>query len=341
MEILGYHIDIEEAAKTITEKGYHTIAMQIPEGLKQAVFPLVDYLEKTTKATVFVIADPCYGACDIANYELKNLDVDCVLHLGHLPIPDVENFWIPTIFVNAFSSLDVSKVVEKSLPLLKGKKIGLVTTAQHVHLLEKAAEVLKQHEFEAVIGQGDDRTAAKGQILGCNFSAATKISSQVDSFLFLGSGMFHPVGLLLSTQKHVVAADPYTFTVKTKEIDELKDVILRQRYGAITGARSAKSFGILLGIKSGQQRLSLAREIKKMLDDLQKKNIFIAMDAFSSESLQGFLDVDCFVSTACPRIAIDDYVRYKKPIITPVELEVVVGKRTWDDYRFDQILKEE
>jgi 2-(3-amino-3-carboxypropyl)histidine synthase len=48
--------------------------------------------------------------------------------------------------------------------------------------------------------------------------------------------------------------------------------------------------------------------------------------------------VDAFVSTACPRIAIDDALRYKKPILTPVELEVSLGIRRWDDYVFDSIL---
>jgi 2-(3-amino-3-carboxypropyl)histidine synthase len=55
-------------------------------------------------------------------------------------------------------------------------------------------------------------------------------------------------------------------------------------------------------------------------------------------SLQGFTEIDCYVSTACPRIAIDDYLQYKKPIITPVEVEIVLGKRAWEEYVFDEIL---
>src|SRR5512137_252634 len=135
MEISGYLIDIENAVKTITRQGYKTIAIQVPEGLKRSIFSLVDYLKKETDATVLVSADACFGACDVVNYELKNMDVDCVVHLGHTAISDVENFWIPTIFINAQSTLDVTKVVEKAIPSLVGKKIGLVTTAQHLHKL--------------------------------------------------------------------------------------------------------------------------------------------------------------------------------------------------------------
>ncbi len=339
MEISGYIIDIESAVQSITQNHYRTIAVQIPEGLKRSVFPLVEYIKNETNATVLVSANPCFGACDVVNYELKNLDVDCVIQVGHTAIPDVENFWIPTIFINAQSTLDVSKVVEKAIPSLIGKKIGLVTTAQHLHTLEIVEKILRQHNLEPLFTSGDERIAEKGQILGCNFSAGEKLSESVDSFLFIGSGTFHPVGLAMSTKKPVIAADPYTNSVKKQEIEDMKNNILRQRYGAILAARSAQRFGILIGLKRGQQRLNLAYEVQQMLDAAGRHSLLITQDEFSPTSLQGF-DLDCYVSTACPRIAIDDYLQYKKPIVTPIELEIALGRREWETYVFDEILKE-
>jgi 2-(3-amino-3-carboxypropyl)histidine synthase len=135
----------------------------------------------------------------------------------------------------------------------------------------------------------------------------------------------------------VIAADPYTNIVKKQELDEMKDAILRQRYGAIASSKNARSFGILIGVKRGQQRIKLAYEIKEMLDAMQKRSILIAMDTFSPDYLQGFSEIDCFVLTACPRIAIDDYMQYKRPMLTPIELEIVLGERKWEDYTFDEI----
>ena len=337
MEISGYLIDIENAADIIKKQGYKTIAIQIPEGLKRGIFPLIEFMKKETGARVLVSADPCFGACDVVNYELKNLDVDCVVHIGHTPIADVENFWIPTLFINAQSTLDVTKVVEKAIASLEGKKIGVVTTAQHLHTLETIVTMLQKHGLEPQIADGDERITAKGQVLGCNFSAAVRVATEVDCFLFIGSGTFHPVGLLMSTKKPVIAADPYTTTVKKQEIEDMKNNILRQRYGAILACRSARRFGILIGIKRGQQRITLAYELQKMLDSAGKQSLVVTQDDFSPVSLQGF-DLDCYVSTACPRIAIDDYLQYKKPIITPVELEIVLGRREWETYVFDEIL---
>ena len=57
---------------------------------------------------------------------------------------------------------------------------------------------------------------------------------------------------------------------------------------------------------------------------------------FASERLLPF-EADAYVSTACPRIAIDDYLKYTKPILTPIELEIVLGIKEWSDYTMDLI----
>ena len=74
MEISGYLIDVEKASNEVKKNGYKTVALQIPEGLKRSVWKIVEFLEKETKAKIIVLADPCFGACDLANYELKNFD---------------------------------------------------------------------------------------------------------------------------------------------------------------------------------------------------------------------------------------------------------------------------
>ncbi len=339
MKIPGYVIDIEVAVESINKNGYKSIAVQIPEGLKKNAWKIVKFLEEETKSKIIVIADPCFGACDIANCELKNIDIDFLIQIGHTELPTIKNYWIPSIFINAKSKLEISDVIEKAIPKLTGEKIGILTTAQHLHKISEIKKILKNKGFQPIASKGDGRISTEGQILGCNFTAAIQISESVDSFLFIGSGNFHPLGILISTSKPTVAADPYTNSVKTNELEELKDTILRQRYGAIANSGNAKKFAILVGLKRGQQRIKLVEEIKNLLDSHGKKSINIAMDNFSFSFLQGFSDIDCFISTACPRIAIDDYLQYKIPIITPQELEIVLNKKKWEDYCFDQILE--
>ena len=62
-----------------------------------------------------------------------------------------------------------------------------------------------------------------------------------------------------------------------------------------------------------------------------------ALDHISPDLID-FYPVDAYVNTACPRIAIDDSVRYAKPLITPYELEVALGEKKWETgYQFDEI----
>jgi 2-(3-amino-3-carboxypropyl)histidine synthase len=337
MQIPGSELALATVCTTLKKHQYNSVALQLPEGLKPHVFTIVKFLEQNTQATVFVSADPCFGACDIPHSELNQLGIEAVIQLGHTPLPSLQKFDMPTFFVNALSLQDVEPVVLRSLSLLEGTTIGLVTTAQHLHQLPTVTDILTNHHFKPIVSKGDKRIAAAGQILGCNFSAGTTLVDVVDSFLFIGSGRFHPLGLLLCTNKPVIVADPFTNTVEKEDLEELKDTILRQRYGAIARSKTAQRFGILIGTKQGQQRRDLAFTLRKLLQKHSKYSLFITLDTFSPAFLQGFTHIDCLVSTACPRIAIDDYLQYKIPILTPMELKILLGEKKWDDYSFDQI----
>ncbi len=338
MKITGYEINLENVVKNINKNNYQQVLLQVPDGLKTHFFKFVDFIEEKTNAKVIISADPCFGACDIPTYDLKKLDVELIIHIGHTSIPVIKNPKIQTVFVDVVSILDISKVVEKAIPKIKGKKVGLISTGQHIHMFEKVKKILTDNKFEPIIGKGDDRIELNGQILGCNFSAAKSIADEVDTFLFIGSGNFHPLGLILITKKQVIVCDPYTNEVREKELADLKDMILRQRYGAIARSKDAKVFGIIIGTKLGQQRIELAYKIKEILDSKKKKSYIFSLNHFSPFYLEGLKDIDCFVSTACPRVAIDDYMQYKVPIITPIELDILLGFKKWENYQFDEIL---
>jgi 2-(3-amino-3-carboxypropyl)histidine synthase len=61
------------------------------------------------------------------------------------------------------------------------------------------------------------------------------------------------------------------------------------------------------------------------------------LDNISPDLLLAYMDLDAFVVTACPRVAIDDANMYKKPLLTPKELEIVLDIRKWEDYEIDEI----
>lgn len=325
----NYRFNIHQILDKIREKDAKIVGLQFPEGLKVHATELAREIEDETGAMVLISGDPCYGACDLSDNVMDGM-VDLLVHFGHTPLPI--NYKVPTLFVEAHYQLESMGILEDALEFLEGKeKIGLVTTTQHLHLLEDAAHFLEENGKEVIMKDGAG--TLKGQVLGCNFSSVQDLP--VDAYLYLGSGNFHPLGIKLSTQKPVVIADPYLNQVR--DIDEFTDRILRIRFARITRAKEAKKFGILISSKEGQCRWELAKDLKKMIYNEGKEAYLIFLNEINPPSLLPYMDLDAFIVTACPRIAIDDSKMYKKPLLTPSELEIVLGRREWVDYQMDEI----
>ena len=325
----NYQFKIDEIIDKIRELDAKIVGLQFPEGLKVHATQLAHDIEMDTGVIVLISGDPCYGACDLSDVEMEGL-VDLLVHFGHTPLPI--DYKVPTLFVEAHYQLESMQILEGALALLEGKKkIGLVTTTQHLHLLEDAACFLEENGKEVLMKEGAG--TLKGQVLGCNFSSVQDLP--VDAYLYLGSGNFHPLGIKLSTLKPVVIADPYLNQVRN--IDEFTDRILRIRFARITRASEAKKFGILISSKEGQSRWELAKDLKNMIYNEGKEAYLILMDEINPSNLMPYMDLDAFIVTACPRIAIDDSKMYEKPLLTPPELEIVLGKRKWEDYQMDEI----
>lgn len=214
-----------------------------------------------------------------------------------------------------------------------GTAVGLVGSIQHLHILEDIKARLEAAGYPTIIPTGGDRLTFPGQVLGCNYSGDNE---EIGHYLFLGSGDFHPIGLVLDTGKPVAVLDPYSGEARALALDGI-DRLLRQRFGLIMQTVDLQRFGILIGEKPGQMRRALALRIKRQLEAKGRTGYLIALDHVSPDLID-FYPVEAFVNTACPRIAIDDSVRYAKPLITPFELDVALGERSWDDgYQFDEI----
>ena len=257
--------------------------------------------------------------------------VDLIVHYGHTPLP--LKYEVPTLFIEAFSKIDIKKSLKKSLDELKNySRVGLVTTTQHLHLLAEIKDYLEDNGKEVILGSS--ASTRKGQVLGCNFSSIKELD--VEIILFIGSGNFHPLGIKLFSNTPVLAIDPYNNEIR--KMDEYADRILRIRFARITKARTAKKWGIIVSSKEGQYRMARAKELKKTLEERGMEAYIILADNINPDILLPYLELEAFVVSACPRIAIDDSQMYKKPLLTPQELEIVLDKRQWENYQLDEIL---
>jgi 2-(3-amino-3-carboxypropyl)histidine synthase len=329
-----YDIDLTSAISELKRLKARVVALQVPEGLKKRAYQFAEDLEKQSGAEVLVVAEPCFGACDIPSSLFEM--VDAIVNVGHSPIPSVK-FGKPVVFVPARSKVPVTDQLKKSVGLLK-EPVGVLATSQHLLELDEVIEGLESMGIKTKISEGDSRISHAGEILGCNYTAATSLAKDVNSYLLIGSGSFHALGVHLATGKKIVVLDPNL--EEPREIDQIKDKMLRQRHAVIERAENARVFGIIIGEKIGQRRMRRAKELRKLLRWKRKDAALILMDKFDPDKLRS-LSFDAYVSTACPRIAIDDVAMYDKPLLTPQELEIVLGVRKWENYTFDQMTEDE
>ena len=324
-----HEVSMEEILKKLRELNAERVLIQTPEGLKSEAQVLADFLEDNGIEAI-LSGDINYGACDPADREAKRLGCDALIHLGHSYM--TLHLEVPTIFVPAFAEVDVFPALERNIDKIKklGERIALVTTAQHIHQLERAKAFLEGNGFEVLIGKGDSRVSWPGQVLGCNFSAA---KTDADGVLFIGAGYFHPIGVAMAVKKPTLAVNPYSGDAIW--MDKEAERLVRKRWAQIAKAMDAERFGVITSTKKGQLRLAEAKRIVKLLRERGKYARLMAMNHIIYPALEGF-DFDAYVVVACPRVPIDDYENWRKPVLTPREVEILLGLR--DDYEFDEIL---
>ena len=323
--MIPYNLDFLSLRRKLKEMGAKKVLLQLPEGVKIYSNEIAD---KLGDMEVFISTEPCYGACDI------EVEPDMVtVHIGHCEIPNIkypENI----IFVEAPSRKSFKGITKKFLKNYKFKKIGITSSIQHVREIEDVKKIIEGEGREAFVGEGDGRIKYPGMVLGCNFSTARRVVEDVDAFIFLGSGNFHAIGIRIATGKRTFVLDP--FTNEIRDIEKIADAFIRQRFGAIVKAETAEKFGIIVGTKIGQKRVKLALALKEMIESTGKKAYLFHSGNIVPENF--YYDVDIFVNTACPRITYDDYMRFPRPIITPVELEIALKFKLWENFGFDEIV---
>ncbi len=316
--------DLEESKlrEEIVRRGAKRVLIQLPEGLKGEA-PRLTAIIEDAGALAIVSADPCYGACDLVIHDAESLSADLIVHYGHTEL--IESKETPVIYFEARARIDVKKVVEEALPLLElWKRIGLVTTVQHINKLDDARKMLNEAGKTVVVGDAG-RMRYPGQIIGCDYSNAESIKDEVEAFLFLGGGTFHPLGLAIDVMKPTIVADIYEGRAYSVDLEVQK--IIKKRWACISKAQESKNFGVLIGLKPGQRNIEVSLKIRDLLVEDGKKATLLALKEINNNVLLQFPAIEAFVNTACPRISFDEF---QRPVLTIGEALVMLGKIKWE-----------
>ncbi len=198
---------------------------------------------------------------------------------------------------------------------------------QHLQTLDQIREIL-MHAGKTVIVGDSGQMGYAGQVTGCNYSNVKSIADEVEVFLFVGGGIFHALGIALSTSKPTIVADPYDNTAF--QVNDEAQRILKQRFASIQEAKDAKVFGVLVGLKPGQEHFEYALKVKESAEKHGKTAYLLAGREITPETLLEFPTIDAYVNTACPRISLDASGKFQKPVLTVNEFMVACGEISWE-----------
>ncbi len=326
-----HDLQIPAIIREIERRGSRIVGIQLPDGLKRYAALIRKRIEADTDAVPVFSTEPCYGGCDLSE-SLQALGCDLIVHMGHTQMIDAGD--TPVLYIPCFSQTTAAGVLAAHASEIRAKRLGLVSSAQHAHEMQRLRAQLSEKGFEVVISDPGPRTEYPGQILGCNYEAARRIADQVDAFLYVGGGNFHPLGVSLATGKEVYVADPYTGEIRT--IAKLARRVLHKRFAQIELARKAQSFGLLVSTKPGQRRLAEAMKFREELIDRGMEATILSYDLLDPSRLVSYR-LDAYVNFGCPRIPIEDSELFPAPTLTPPELEVLLGTRSWEEIVPDEI----
>jgi 2-(3-amino-3-carboxypropyl)histidine synthase len=324
-----YHLELERVIEEIKSRGAKRVLLQLPDGLRPLAFQVVKALRMGTGAQVYLSGDSCYGACDLALNQARELSADLIVHYGHSRM--TVDVGVPVIYVHAEVDLDAEALVEEAAPRLgRWRSIGLVTTVQHVHMVDELRDKLGERGFNVHVGEGSGKTPHPGQVLGCYYRNAREVAGDVEAYLYVGGGEFHPKGLVMSTGKPVVVANPFNATVRLMTEDDLMG-LAKRRVAQIAAAKTAERIGVLVSSKPGQRATTVAEALRARFAEKGCEAVIIYLDEVRAEHLNNFVEAEAFIDTACPRLAVDGVSGVDRPILTVREAEVVLGERRWED----------
>ena len=323
---MEYDYELDKVISEIKERKAKKVLLQLPEGIKKDVFWIIKEINTKTNCDVIVSGSSCWGGCDLALDELEKYKCDLLIHFGHAPFISVK---LPVVYIEMNAKKDMTKPLGKEIDKLKIKKIGLISSVQFIKQIENIKEFLESKGKEVIIPKKKGFSAYNGHVVGCEYNSLIPIKNKVEGFLVIGN-RFHSLGAaLMCSDKEVYLLNEHTDKIETTSKE--RDKVIKQRAISIDKVRRAKKIAIMIDMKPGQYNLDIAERLKDKFEKIGKEVIIISIKEATPFGLMSFYDVDAFIDTACPRIAVEDYDKYEKPMITSREARVVLNEVSWEE----------
>jgi 2-(3-amino-3-carboxypropyl)histidine synthase len=345
----AYSFEIPKTVQRIHRLKASHVALQMPEGLLMYSGALADLLKRlcTGLQIVSVLGDVTYGACCVEDLTAQSIGAQLLVHYGHSCLVPLQHTVIPCLYVFVEIQIDVLHMVQCLVAtleaLVQSDEVGskarrpfvyLLGTIQFRHVFAEALELLEKQGFEGEIPQV--KPLSPGEVLGCTSPKLLERGGEGGPAVvcFVADGRFHLESTMISNP-HIdtfYRYDPYgkTLTIEEYEHQKMKDL----RWTAIEKARTARTFGIILGTLGRQGNPAIVQRVRQVLTLHERKHFVVLLSEISPQKLRllGSGGVEAWVQVACPRLSVDwGHFLSDRPVLTPYELFCCMNEASWQE----------
>lgn len=321
----NYNFEIHKTIWNIRKHNAKRVALQMPEGLLIYSLVISDILEQFCQVETLVMGDVSYGACCIDDYTARALDCDFIVHYAHSCLVPIDITTIKVLYVFVTININEDHIVatlKKNFD--KGSRIAMFGTIQFnpaIHSLKDL--LLKDDDNLLYIIPPQIKPLSRGEVLGCTSERLD--NSQFDAMVFIGDGRFHLESAMIHNPSiPAYKYDPYNRKFTRERYDQKQLVQIRS--DAIESAKKGKVFGLILGALGRQGSGATVDRLERNLLAAGKTVVKIILSEIFPQKLALFDQIDAFVQVACPRLSIDWGYAFNKPLLTPYEANILLGK---------------
>ena len=357
----AYTFELEKSVQRIWALQATHVALQMPEGLLMYATVVADALQRlaapqlaaatakdASALSISILGDVTYGACCVGDLDAQALGAQLLIHYGHSCLVPLQHTVVPCLYVFVEIQLDIPHLVDCLDTTLQQHKEGgqphiyVLGTVQFRHALVEAKELLMTQKGYQNVSIPQVKPLSPGEVLGCTSPKLRQHSTPTAVVCFVADGRFHLESTLISNP-HIntfYRYDPYGKSLTEESYDHQAMHSLRQK--AIQHAKSAQTYGIILGTLGRQGNPAIVRQIQASLRKHKKRSFLMLLSEITPAKLQLFdgkssSKVDAWVQVACPRLSVDwGHYLSSKPVLTPYELSVCLEETKWkEDYPMD------
>ncbi|KXS12924.1 hypothetical protein M427DRAFT_46022 [Gonapodya prolifera JEL478] len=356
----NYKFEIHKSVWALRKAKATCVGLQMPEGLLMYACAIADILERFASVSSIIMGDVTYGACCVDDFTARAVGCDFLIHYGHSCLVPVSTTTIPTLYVFVEIHIDVAHLVATLRANLPPRsRLAAVATIQFVAALHEARSELEKLVVEGE-GEGEEAGAraragagagwgagaegvrvgedkrvtggfkvtipqakplSPGEVLGCT-SPRLK-TREIDAVVYIGDGRFHLESAMLHNPSlPYYRYDPYSRAITRESYDQPRTLSLRRT--AISQARSARRWGIIVGTLGRQGSPPVVDHVRSLLDARGAEHVTLLLSEIFPSKL-ALLPIDAFVQVACPRLSIDWGHQFSAPLLSPYEACVALG----------------